>query len=145
VHLQKNMPCQHTYICSMKKLLLIVLLFIGCNINAVQDEFVKPQDAIEAGRGFLAACNKGNFILAKQYINNTPLNLATIDSIEMAYRKLDRDDREKLRNASINIAGIKDSIANLTLIKYSNTYNKQVNILPITNKNDIWQVDFAIR
>jgi hypothetical protein len=130
----------------MKKFTIILATLIACNSTTTNETYVQPEDALDAGSRFITACNKGNFVIAKQYVFNSSLNMAVIDSIEQAYRSLDRDAREQLRNASINIANIKiDSTSKATLIRYSNSYKKQVNILPITNKNDIWQVDFAIR
>lgn len=124
----------------MKQLFVLLIFFsISCKNSSSYEE---PSTALDAGREFIDASLKGDFIKAYFYMLQDVENKQLLNKIETDYRGKDRDGREQYRQASINISGVTDITNKQTIINYSNTYDKISNKLKVVFVNNKWVVDF---
>ncbi len=124
----------------MKYLLFACVLFLGACKNS--SSYSEPASALDAGREFIDASLKGDFVKANFYMLQDASNKQFLDKIETDYRQKDRDGREQYRQASINIGEITEITDKETIINYSNSYDKIAYKLKVVFSNNKWQVDF---
>jgi hypothetical protein len=117
-----------------------LLFFLSCNNHNV--EYKEANSALDAGREFIDACLKGDFVKADYYMLQDDENKKYLQKIEREYREKDRDGRGQYREASINIAEIDNPKEEITIINYSNSYDKIGHKLKIIEKSNKWLVDF---
>ena len=83
-----------------------------------------PTSTIDCGRQFIEAVYDGNFKRARQLMMANAANEQMLDEhFVQPYQQLSSAERDKLRNASINIGQISSPGANTTLIRFVNAYN----------------------
>lgn len=126
----------------MKKLIpfiLIAFLFACKNEN---EEYKKPENALDAGREFIDNSLKGRFNTAKKYMLQDEENLFWIDKVSNDYSKMTEQDKAGLSKASINIVEVADLPDSVTVINYSNSYKKRPQKVKVINQNGEWLVDF---
>ena len=121
--------------------LLVCFFFLVASCNT-STNFKDAENAIDAGREFIDACLKGDFVKADFYMIQDEQNKSYLTKLERAYREKDRDGRRQYREASIVI----NEIANLTetsaIINYSNSYDKIAHKIKVIQINNKWMVDF---
>ncbi len=108
--------------------------------SKTKERFEEATNGLDAARYFLDACQKGDFAKANYYMIIDDLNKKKLEQIEQDYRQLNRDEREQLRQASINIAEVKDSSTTKTIITYSNNLNKKQKQIRAIFTNNKWLV-----
>lgn len=124
----------------MKQLLAFVLILITACSSPKQD-YGKAENALDAGREFLDACLKGDFGKAAFYMLPDDTNKQHLQDIEAAYRKNDKEGRQQLRQASINISEVDDVNETTTIINYSNSFDKTGHKIKVIKQADSWLVD----
>jgi hypothetical protein len=124
----------------MKYLLLaIVLITASCKSS---NSYQEANSALDAGREFIDASLKGDFAKAYFYMLQNAENKQFLDKIETDYRQKDRDGREQFRQASINIGEITEITDKVTIINYSNSFDKIGRKIKVVYENNKWVVDF---
>lgn len=120
-------------------ILLACFITIGCNNNS---KFREPDNALDAGREFIGYCLQGDFVSAKGYMLPEQINDSCLIEIEKKYRKNDRDERQKFRQASIVINQVEDIDSSTTIINYSYSFDKTGHKVKVLKTNAGWRVDF---
>lgn len=116
----------------------MVISIFGCHAGKT---FNTAEDAQDAGRQFIRASLDGDYEKARFYLFNDSVNLLLISKWQQGFDKMDRDTRQKYREASIlpiNIRKINDS---LTVYTFSNSFKKDTTTVHIVRVNGEWLVD----
>lgn len=126
----------------MKKIIigLILLTFIMAACNHTAE--VNKADPLESGRGFIEASLKGDYVEAKKYLLNDSTNNEYFEGLKDFNSKMNRNDRDGLRDANIIIDSTHDVSDSIEIITYSNTYKKVPSKLKMVKQNGEWLVDF---
>jgi len=126
----------------MKKILLFtVILLTAC--GGRQQDYRKAENGLDAGREFIDACLQGDFSKAGFFMLPGELNTEKLKEIETAYREKDKEGRQNLRTASINISEVSDIDSVTTLISYSNSFDTLPQKIRVVKQNDSWLVDLT--
>jgi hypothetical protein len=125
------------------KYFLFYMVAAACFACGTAKEYPKAEDAMDAGREYVDACLKGDFERAAFYASADTKNAERLAATERAYRQKDKEGRQQLRNASINIMEVKNLSDSVVEMRYSNSYDRQTRTLRITRKNAGWRVDGA--
>jgi len=124
----------------MKYLLYCLpFLFFSCG-NASLD-YKNADNALDAGREFIDACLKGDFSKAAFYMIPDETNKKILAGLEKQYREKGREGRQQYREASINISGIDNPTETITIINYSNSYDKVAHKVKVIQQDNKWLVD----
>ena len=115
------------------------LIFImACNAGKT---FSKAEDAQDAGRQFIRASLDGDYEKARFYLYSDSVNLLLISKWQQGFDQMDRDTRQRYREASIlpiSIRAINDSV---TAYTFSNSFKKDTTTVHIIRMNGEWLVD----
>lgn len=126
----------------MKKILLYTtILLTAC--NGKQQNYIKAENALDAGREFIASCLQGDFTKAAFFMLPSEKNNQELIKIEKTYREKDKEGRQQFRSASINIVEVTDINDSTTLIKYSNSFDKLPHTLQVVKQQDSWLVNIT--
>lgn len=117
-------------------------MLIACGTTSLSNTYPEATNSLDAGRYFIDACLKGDFEKAKYYMLPDAENQKQLLQLERAYREKDRDGRQQYREASINIAEIANLSETITIINYSNTYDKVGHKIKVVMEGNKWLVDF---
>ena len=126
----------------MRKLLLLTLITLTA-CSGKHQEYRKAEDALDAGREYINACLQGDFARAAFYAVPDEKNESLLKNIEKSYRERDKEGRQQLRTASINISEVKELTDSSTDIHYNNSSDKEPHILHIIKRNGEWLVDLG--
>lgn len=119
---------------------IICMLLAACDTPS--PKVVPAESAFDAGREFIDACLKGDFERASFHMLKDATNEGHLQRAEEKYRSYDRDGREQLRQASINIREINDVDTATSIIYYNNSFDQQPLKLKVVEVNKQWLVDF---
>jgi hypothetical protein len=125
----------------LKKLCSILLLLVvitSCSSNSTIENADNPLDA---GRYFIENFLKGDIKNAKHYVLITPENQTYLDSLSQQYFALDREGRQQLRLASIQINEVLTVDSTTTIINYQNSFDNIVHKLKVVPTKEGWKVD----
>lgn len=100
------------------------------------------ESGFDAGREFLEACNKGDFNRAAFYMLPDISNEGYLKNTEAVFRKKNKEERQQLRTASINIRSVSDLTDSTVLMQYSNSVDTRPQKLMIIRRNSQWMVDY---
>jgi hypothetical protein len=120
--------------------LLLLLFSIGCNQH--QASFTPAETGLDAGREFMDGCLKGDFMKASYYMLTDQPNEGFLKATEDKYREADKEGRQQLRAASINIKEVIEPTDTTVQIHYSNTMDTTSKWLYIVKKQEGWKVDY---
>jgi len=123
------------------KYLLFCLLLISASCNTAKTDFKEADSAIDAAREFIDAYLKGDFEKANFYMLPDAENQKDLQKLEREYREKDRDGRQQYREASINISEISNPKETITIINYSNTFDKIGHKVKVFQQGNKWLVD----
>jgi len=118
---------------------LILLLIIACSSPA--KNFTPAENGLDAGREFIDACLKGDFSKAAFYMIGDEQNKQLLATVEAAYREKDKEGRQELRLASINIKEVAEPNDSTVILYHSNSLDTIAKQTIIVKRNNIWQVD----
>jgi hypothetical protein len=102
---------------------------------------MKADNALDGGRYFIENCMQGDFSKAKNYFLASPQNQAIFDSISAHYFLLDKEGRQQLRLASIQINEIRSIDPTHTSFDYQNTLDKIPQKMMVVSTPEGWKVD----
>jgi hypothetical protein len=128
----------------MKNILFLAVSFgflcMACGKKEAQ--YIPAESALDAGREFIDACLKGDFAKAAFYMVNDSTNTRHLGQAESRYRENDKEGRQQLRQASINIREVSDVDDSTTIIYYNNSFDKLPLKVKIVRQDKAWLVDF---
>ena len=119
---------------------LLVLLLTACSSPA--KNFTPAENGLDAGREFIDACLKGDFSKASFYMVDDEKNKQLLSTVEAAYREKDKEGRQELRLASINIKEVAEPNDSTVMLYHSNSLDTSANQTIIVKRNNIWLVDY---
>jgi len=126
----------------MKKwIYIIAVLLVAC--GGKQQGYRKADDALDAGREYLNACMQGDFSKAAYYVLPGQENDQILKYLEKTYREKDKEGRQQLRTASINISEVKDITDSSTEIHFNFSFDKWPHVLLVLKRNNAWLVDLG--
>ncbi|HCL07087.1 MAG TPA: hypothetical protein DHW64_14575 [Chitinophagaceae bacterium] len=125
----------------LKQLLLSLLVFM-LSCGQQQNTYPVAENALDAGREFIDACLKGDFAKAKWYMVDDSTNLGHLERAEAKFRTYDKEGRQQLRTASINISEVSDVDTVTSIIYYSNSFDQQPLKVKVVKQAEKWLVDF---
>lgn len=125
----------------MKYILLIATFWISA-CSTKEQTYTPAENALDAGRQFIDACLKGDFSKAKFYMLDDSTNSGHLNRAETKFRNLDKEGRQQLRTASINISEVSDIDTEHTIIYYSNSFDQQPLKIKVIKQKEVWLVDF---
>jgi hypothetical protein len=131
------------YLSAMNRVILFLsILLIACNGNP--KNYLKAENALDAGREFIDACLQGDFSRASYLMVQNEKNIGKLKEIQGYYRQKDKEGRQQYRLASITINEVEELNADSTLIRYSNTFDKTPEVLLVLKQPDGWLVDLSV-
>lgn len=119
---------------------LLVLLLTACSSPA--KNFTPAENGLDAGREFIVACLKGDFSKASFYMVDDEKNKQLLSTVEAAYREKDKEGRQELRLASINIKEVAEPNDSTVMLYHSNSLDTSAKQTIIVKRNNIWLVDY---
>jgi hypothetical protein len=125
----------------MRLLFLFVFVFaISCSNKQVP--LLPAENAFDAGREFIDANLKGNFQKAAFYMVADEKNKQFLAIAEKDYRQKDKEGRQELRTASINLEKVEDLDQSQSIIYFSNSFDKKPQKIKVIKTNQGWLVDY---
>jgi|SRR4051794_30920464 len=126
------------------KYLLITFLTLSVFACANKDEeYHKPENALDAGREFIEQSLKGKFNTANKYMLQDQDNQYWLSKWREEFSKLSEQEKAQYGKASINIAEVADVVPDsVTVINFSNSYRNIPQKLKVVKYNGDWKVDF---
>ncbi len=106
------------------------------------NSYPAAENALDAGREFIDACLKGDFTKARWYMMDDSTNQGHLQRAENKFRTYDKEGRQQLRTASINISEVSDIDTVTSIIYYSNSFDQQPLKVKVVKLNEKWLVDF---
>jgi hypothetical protein len=126
-----------------KTILFLSILFTAC--SGGHQDYKTAENAFDAGREFINACQQGDFVKAAFYMSVGEKNTEKLKETEKQYREKDRDGRQQLRSASLNIHEVKDLNDTTTMIYYSYSFDNKPQVLEVVKQNGNWLVNFSFQ
>jgi hypothetical protein len=118
---------------------IFALLIFACNTPS--KEFTPAENGLDAGREFIDACLKGDFSKASFYMVTDEINRQLLNQVESAYREKDKEGRQELRLASINIKEVAEPNDTTVIIYHSNSLDTSSKQTFVVKRKNIWQVN----
>lgn len=106
-----------------------------------QPDFEMATSPLDGGRYFMESCLQGEFKKAKFYLITDSTNQGFFEQITKSYYTLDKEGRQQLRQASIQINEISAIDTSSSVIYYQNSYEKVAKKLKVIHTKDGWKVD----
>jgi hypothetical protein len=119
--------------------LLLLLFCFSCNNS---DTAPKREDPIDVGRAFINASLKGNYDEAKKYLLPDSVNLMYLENMQRFYSRMQDDKKQGYKEANIIINTTEPVTDTVTIINYSNTYNREPAKIKVVRIAKEWWVDF---
>jgi hypothetical protein len=116
----------------------LLAVMISCSDNASKN---LADNALDGGRYFLENCNQGDFKKANLYLLDNPENQSYFKGISLKYFDLDKEGRQQLRQASIQINEVRAIDSNQSIISYQSSMDKIPRQLKVVNSKNGWKVD----
>jgi len=134
-----------TYFARMKLSPIFVYLFFSllpaCNNSDKQAKENKSESDIDAARNFLEAALKGNYKEASVYMLRDSTNLGYLTVTERSYQRLNPDEKNNLKGASLRFFDTKKINDSTTITIFANSYRNDKDTLKIVREGDLWLVD----
>lgn len=124
----------------MNKILFFVMMVVF--FASCKSEEIDRSDALSAGRGFVEASLKGDYVKAERYMLKDSTNEQYLDGLREFSAKLTPLEREHYRDADIIIDSTRSLSDSVDIIYYKNSYKKEPTPLKLVKKDDQWWVDF---
>ena len=124
------------------KIFIHFFILICTSCKSPNNEMIPAENGLDAGREFIDGCLKGDFIKADFYMLQDELNVQFLKSTEAAFRVRDKEGRQQLRLASINIKSVLEPTDSTVELLHSNSYDTSQKKLFIIHRNNKWQVDY---
>ena len=125
----------------IKKLFTLLFASIFLLSCQQQPDFEIASSPLDGGRYFIESCLQGEFRKAKFYLLLDSANQGHFEQITKNYYELDKEGRQQLRQASIQINDISAIDSSNSVINYQNSFEKVVHKLKVTQTKEGWKVD----
>ena len=125
----------------IKKLFTLLFASIFLLNCQQQPDFEIASSPLDGGRYFIESCLQGEFRKAKFYLVSDSTNQGHFEQITKNYYELDKEGRQQLRQASIQINEISAIDSSNSVINYQNSFEKVVHKLKVTQTKEGWKVD----
>ncbi len=125
-----------------RKIVLWFFVFIAGSCNSSNNEMLLAENGLDAGREFIDGCLKGDFIKANFYMLQDEVNVQFLKTTEASFRERDKEGRQQLRLASINIKSVIEPTDSTVELSHSNSYDTSQQKLLIIHRNNKWLVDY---
>jgi hypothetical protein len=125
----------------IKKLFTLFFASICLLSCQQQPDFEIATSPLDGGRYFIESCLQGEFKKAKFYLLSDSTNQGHFDQITKNYYELDKEGRQQLRQASIQINEISAIDSSNSVIHYQNSFEKLAHKLKVIQTKDGWKVD----
>ena len=125
----------------IKKLFTLLFASIFLLNCQQQPDFEIASSPLDGGRYFIESCLQGEFRKAKFYLVSDSTNQGHFEQISKSYYELDKEGRQQLRQASIQINEISAIDSSNSVINYQNSFEKVVHKLKVTQTKEGWKVD----
>ena len=119
---------------------LLLLLIFAC--SSPTKNFTPAENGLDAGREFIDACLKGDFSKASFYMVDDEKNKQLLLNVEAAYREKDKEGRQELRLASINIKEVSEPNDSTVILYHSNSLDTSAKQTIVIKRNNSWLVNF---
>ena len=96
---------------------------------------------MDAARNFLEAALKGNYKEASVYMLQDSTNLGYLAVTERSYQRLDPDEKNKLKEASLRFFDTQRINDSTTITIFANSYKNDKDTLRLLRENGQWLVD----
>ena len=117
------------------------LLLFSC--KNPDEEYHKPESALDAGREFIQQTLKGKFNAANKYMLQDEDNQFWLAKWSKEFNKITEQEKAAFSKASINISEVNDVVPDsVTIISFSNSYRKVPQKIKVVKYNNNWVVDF---
>ncbi|BDQ11058.1 hypothetical protein [Sediminibacterium sp. TEGAF015] len=120
---------------------VIGIAFIIASCSSASAPLVPAENGLDAGREFIDACLKGDFERASYYMLDSKENKAILDKIEKEYREKDKEGRQELRSASINIKEVSEPNDSTVILFHSTSLDTTGKKIIIIKQNNRWLVN----
>ena len=120
---------------------LIVMAIILASCSTGSAPLVPAENGLDAGREFIDACLKGDFERASFYMVESNENKALLNQLETTYREKDKEGRQELRTASINIREVSEPNDSTVILFHSNSLDTTGKKTIIIKQNNRWLVN----
>jgi hypothetical protein len=122
-------------------LILAFILLFSC--KNTEEEYHKPESAIDAGREFIQQTLKGKFNAANRYMLQDEDNQFWLAKWSKEFNKLSEQDKAGYARAAITIYEVNDVVPDsVTIINFSNSYKNRRQKIKVIKSNEEWKVDF---
>jgi len=125
----------------IKKLFTIIFASLTLLACQQQPNFEIATSPLDGGRYFIESCLQGEFKKAKFYLMEDSTNQQYFEQISKKYYELDKEGRQQLRQASIQINEISAIDSSNAIIYYQNSFEKVPHKLKVQQTKDGWKVD----
>jgi hypothetical protein len=115
-----------------------VLALAACNNP---HSFKKAEDAEDAGTEFIRASLDGNYEKASFYLYPDSTNKMMFGKWKKDYDRMNPDEQEKYKDASIRPIEIKKINDSVTSYTYANSFKKDTTTIRVVRINGEWMVD----
>jgi hypothetical protein len=116
----------------------LMTLMISCSDIGSKE---LADNALDGGRYFLENCNQGDFQKANIYLLDNPENQRYLKTISNTYFTLDKEGRQQLRQASIQINEVRAIDSSETIISYQSSMDTIPHQLKVISTPNGWKVD----
>jgi hypothetical protein len=106
-------------------------------------ELLPAENAFDAGREFIDGTLKGDFEKSAFYMLVSDQNKQFLSVVEKEYRQKDKEGRQELRTASINLEKVEDLDKGQSIIYFSNSFDKKSQKIKVIKTNQGWLVDYT--
>ena len=126
---------------SLIQLASFLLLFLyGCN-NAGKDTATTSENDIDAARNFIRAALDGDYEKGKKLLLSDSTNYQFYEEYEKSHSKLNNEEKNKYRDASINVHAVTPVNDSTTIIIFSNSYKNDHDTLKMVKTSGQWLID----
>jgi len=125
------------------RLFLVFLLACGFSCTSKKMALLPAENAFDAGREFIDGTLKGDFEKSAFYMLVSDQNKQFLSVVEKEYRQKDKEGRQELRTASINLEKVEDLDKGQSIIYFSNSFDKKSQKIKVIKTNQGWLVDYT--
>ncbi|WP_026763776.1 DUF4878 domain-containing protein [Sediminibacterium salmoneum] len=122
---------------------LIGIAITLASCSTASAPLVPAENGLDAGREFIDACLKGDFERAAFYMVESNENKALLNQIETTYREKDKEGRQELRTASINIREVSEPNDSTVILFHSNSLDTTGKKTIIIKQDNRWLVNLS--
>jgi hypothetical protein len=124
------------------RLFCLFILAFAISCSSKKAALLPAENSFDAGREFIDGNLKGDFQKATFYMIADEQNKQFLSVAEQEYRQKDKEGRQELRTASINLEKVEDIDKAQSIIYFSNSFDKKPQKIKVIKTNQGWLVDY---